>query len=186
MKYETFNPKKHDVLKVGELIYDVDFRTFDILFKSKNSAVNTIAKSLKDEDLETFLVILNDDSEIIGILIYYVSQFPKHFNLKSLRLLIVDILDYFVLCDVGPGDLYVAEIAIDNSLRGQGLGRKVLLETIEWAKENNLNRVILDADFRNSGARKLYEKLGFKEFNKKRVKIGGFERGMHNMEFKLD
>ncbi|WP_458454363.1 GNAT family N-acetyltransferase [Methanobrevibacter sp.] len=185
MIYETFNPERHDVLKVAELVYDVDFRTFDMLFKSKNSAVNTIAKSLKDEDLETFLVILNESDEIIGILIYYVSKFPKHFNLKSLRLLIVDILDYFVLCDVGPGDLYVAEIAIDNSLRGQGIGRKVLMETIDWAKNNNLNRVILDADFRNTGARKLYEKLGFKEFNKKRVKIGGFERGMHNMEFNL-
>ena len=31
----------------------------------------------------------------------------------------------------------------------------------------------------------LYERIGFKEFNKKRVKIGSFERGMHNMELKL-
>ena len=108
-----------------------------------------------------------------------------HFNFKSLRLLIVDILDYFVLCDVKPGDLYIAEIAIDDSLRGQGLGRKVLFEVIEYAREKNMNRVILDADFRNVGARKLYEKLGFKEFNKKRVKFLSFERGMHNMELVL-
>ncbi len=31
----------------------------------------------------------------------------------------------------------------------------------------------------------LEERIGFKEFNKKRVKIGSFERGMHNMELKL-
>ena len=27
--------------------------------------------------------------------------------------------------------------------------------------------------------------MGFKEFNKKRVKFPGFERGMHNMELVL-
>lgn len=185
MRYETFNPKIHDVTKVARFVYDVDFRTFDMLFKSPDSAVKTIAKSLEDEDLETFTVILDDDENIIGMLIYYIDKFPRHFNFRSLRLLIVDILDYFVLCDVGPGDLYVAEIAIDSSLRGQGLGKKVLLEVIDYARSQNLNRIILDADFRNEGAKRLYEKIGFKEFNKKRLKFFNFERGMFNMEFKL-
>lgn len=186
MRYETFNPHVHDVSKVAKLVYDVDFRTFDMLFKSEDSAVRAISKSISDEDLETFKVILNGNDEIIGILIYYVDRFPSHFYLKSLRLLIVDILDYFVLADVGPGDLYVAEIAIDSSLRGQGIGKKVLYDVIDFAKQKDLNRVILDADFRNHGAKRLYEKIGFKEFNKKRVKIGKFERGMHNMELILD
>lgn len=185
MRYETFNPKVHDILKVAELVYDVDFRTFDMLFKSSDKAIETIAKSLKDEDLETFTVILDDDENIIGILIYYIDKFPRHFNFRSLRLLIVDILDYFVLCDVGPGDLYIAEVAIDKSLRGQGLGKKVILEVIEYAKAKNLNRILLDADFRNKGAKRLYEKIGFVEFNKKRLKFPGFERGMFNMEYKL-
>ena len=185
MRYETFNPKVHDIEKVARLVYDVDFRTFDMLFRSRDSAVRTISRSLRDEDLETFTVILDDDGIIIGILIYYIDRFPHHFNFRSLRLLIVDILDYFVLCDVGPGDLYVGELAIDDSLRGQGLGKKVLSEVIEYARDENLNRVILDADFTNEGAKRLYEKMGFREFNKKRVKFLNFERGMHNMELKL-
>jgi len=185
MRYETFNPKKHDVKKVAKLVYDVDYRTFDMLFKSSDTAIDRIYKSLLDEDLETFTVILDDDDNIIGMLIYYIDKFKVHFYFKSLRLLIVNILDYFVLCDVNPGDLYIAEVAIDSSLRGQGLGKKVILDVIEYAREKNLNRVILDADFRNTGAKKLYEKIGFKVFNKKRVKFPGFERGMHNMEFKL-
>ena len=68
---------------------------------------------------------------------------------------------------------------------GQGLGGKVINEVIEYAREKNLNRVLLDADFRNTGARRLYEKIGFKEFNRKRVKFPGFERGMYNMELIL-
>lgn len=185
MRYETFNPKVHDVEKVAGLVYDVDFRTFDMLFKSSKRAIKAISRSLQDEDLETFKVILDDDGNIIGMLIYYIDSFPHHFNFRSLRLLIVDILDYFVLCDVEPGDFYVGELAIDGSLRGQGLGKKVLCEVIEYARDENLNRVILDVDFTNEGAKRLYEKIGFREFNKKRVKFLHFERGMYNMELKL-
>lgn len=185
MRYETFDPKIHDVYNVASLVYDVDFRTFDMLFKSSDKAIDRIAKSIEDEDLETFKVILDDDGRIIGILIYYIDKFPRHFYLRSLRLLIVDILDYFVLSDVGHGDLYIAELAIDKSLRGQGLGKKVLLEVIDYARGKNLDRIILDADFRNHAAKRLYEKLGFREYNKKRVKFLNFERGMYNMEFKL-
>ena len=116
MRYETFDPKIHDVYKVASLVYDVDFRTFDMLFKSSDKAIDRIAKSIEDEDLETFKVILDDDGRIIGILIYYIDKFPRHFYLRSLRLLIVDILDYFVLSDVGHGDLLgrVALIPVDN------------------------------------------------------------------------
>ncbi len=185
MRYETFNPEIHDTGKVAELVYDVDFRTFDMLFKSKQKAIETISRSLLNEDSKTFKVILDENNNIMGILIYYTDKFPKHFNFKSPRLLIVDILDYFVLCDVNQGDFYIAEIAVDKTLRGQGLGKQILCEVIEYAKKNNFNRVILDADFRNTAAKRLYEKMGFRQFNKKRVKIGKFERGMYNMELKL-
>lgn len=186
MKYENFDPKIHDTYKVAKLVYDVDFRTFDLLFKNEDKAISTIEKDLRKHEPEgTFKVILNDNDEIIGMLMAYISEMPYDFRFKSLKLIIVDILDYFVLCDIEKDDLYVAEIAIDDSLRGQGLGKQVLLDVIDYAKSKNLNRVILDADFRNVGARKLYERMGFKEFNKKRLKIASFERGMHNMELIL-
>ena len=187
MIFRDFNPEIHDVYKVAELIYDVDFRTFDMLFKDSSKAVLTIANDLKKhEPTDTFKVILNDDGEIIGMLMVYASKKPPlDIRIKSLKLIIVDILDYFVLCDVKKDDLYLAEIAIDDSQRGQGLGGKVINDVIEYAKSKNFNRVLIDADFRNVGARKLYERIGFKEFNKKRIKIGSFERGMYNMELIL-
>lgn len=189
MIYETFNPIKHDVRKVAKLIYDVDFRTFDMLFKDSNNAISAIEKQLKKENsFDDTKVILDENNEIIGLLIFWISKKPAFYHsLKtvSLKLFIVDILDYFVLCDVEEGDFHVAELAIDESQRGKGLGSKVLNDVIKYAKKNNLKRVTLDADFRNNGAKSLYERIGFKEFNKKRVKIGSFERGMHNMEFKL-
>ncbi len=189
MIYETFNPLKHDTKKVAKLIYDVDFRTFDMLFKSSEKAVLTIEKHLKkEESFEGNKVILDENNNIIGLIICWISKKPPFYHsLKttSLKLLIMDILDYFVLCDVEDGDLHIAELAIDESQRGKGLGSKVLDDVISYAKKNNLKRVTLDADFRNIKAKALYERIGFKEFNKKRVKIGSFERGMHNMELKL-
>ena len=35
LKYENFNPQIHDTHKVATYVYDVDFRTFDLLFKDK-------------------------------------------------------------------------------------------------------------------------------------------------------
>lgn len=186
LKYENFNPELHDAYKVAKLVYDVDFRTFDLLFKDRKSAIATIEKDLEKHEVSSnFKVVLNDNDEIIGMIMAYVSKMPYDWRLKSLKLVIVDILDYFVLCDIEKGDLYLAEIAIDDSQRGQGLGKQVLLDVIDYAKSKNLNRVILDADFRNTGAKKLYESIGFKVFNEKKVKIGSFERGMQNMELIL-
>lgn len=186
MKYETFNPDIHDTYKVARLVYDVDFRTFDMLFKTDESAIKTIQKDLYKREIDDyFKVILNDDGEIIGMLIIYTSKTSHKFYLKSLRLLIVDILDHFVLCDIEDNDFYIAEIAIDESMRGRGLGKTVLLDAIEYARKKGYYRVTLDADFRNTGAKSLYERIGFKVFNKKQVKIGGFLRGMSNMELIL-
>ena len=155
-----------------------------MFFKSDNSAINAISKYLlkKDSD-EYFKVILDDGRNIIGYVSIYLHDGDHKLYLKSLRLYLVDILDHFVLCDIAENDLYLAEVAIDESQRGKGLGRKVVQDVLEYAKSKHYDRVILDADFRNKGAKRLYESLGFKVFNKKRVKIGGFERGMYNMEF---
>ena len=187
LKYETFDPNRHDLFKVAKLVYDVDFKTFDMLFKSPESAVKTIAGDLPKRGLgDFFKVILDDDGEIIGILMIYNSRVSHKFYFKSLRLLIVDILDHFALADIEEDDLYLAELAIDSKLRGQGIGRTVVCDVIEYARSKNYKRVTIDADFRNHGAKRLYEKIGFNVFNKKRVKFLNFERGMYNMELKLD
>lgn len=184
--YETFNPEIHDVRHVARLVYDVDFRTFDLFFKSDEKAIDAISKYLSKKDINPyFKVILDENKNVIGYISIYLHDDDHKFILKSLRLYLVDILDHFVLCDIGKNDLYLAEIAIDESQRGKGLGRKVIEDVIDYAKSKNFSRIILDADFRNGGAKKLYESIGFKVFNKKRVKIASFERGMYNMEFNL-
>ena len=186
MRYETFDPKIHDVSKVAKLVYDVDFRTFDILFKDSGKAIEAISNDLRRNEIGYyFKIILDDKDNILGILKAYTYKTHHKFQFKSIKLIIVDILDHFVLCDIKEGDFYISEIAIDESLRGQGLGKKVMSDAIDYAKSKNYKRIILDADFRNNGAKSLYEELGFRVFDKKSLKLGGFERGMYNMELIL-
>ena len=118
------DPKKHDLNKVAELVYAVDYRTFDMLFKSKESAVKSIVKDLPKRGLgDYFKVILDEDGEIIGMVMIYTAKVSHKFYLKSIRLMIVDLLDHFVLADIEDDDLYLAELAIDSRLRGQGIGK---------------------------------------------------------------
>ena len=178
LKYETFDLKTHDTRKIASLRYDVDYRTFEKLFKSRKEAVDAIEKDLKN--IGTIKVIF-DDGEIIGFLMYHLYGEKHKFHFKALKLFIVDILDYFVLSDIKKGDFYLAEIAIDENHRSKGYGSRIISDIIDYARKNNYRRVTLDADFRNTKAKALYEKMGFKVFNKKEF----LKRGMYNMEIKL-
>ena len=178
MKYVTFNPQIHDANKIASLRYNVDFRTYDKLFDSKEKAIRAIEKTLKNSEC---IKVIYDDENIIGMLISYTHDKQPKFHFNSLKLLFIDILDYFVICDIKKDDIYIAEIAIDENQRSKGYGTKVIEDVIDYAQKNGYKRVILDADFRNPKAKALYERIGFKIYNKKSF----LKRGMYNMEFKI-
>lgn len=178
MEYVTFDPKIHDVNKIATLRYNVDFRTYDKLFDSKEKAIAAIAKN-QENDRHT--KVIYDNENIIGMIIIYTHDNHPKTQFNSLKLLIVSILDHFVICDIKKDDVYIAEIAIDENQRSKGYGTKVIKDIIGCAQKNGYKRVILDADFRNPKAKALYERLGFKVYNKKSF----LKRGMYNMEFKL-
>lgn len=148
-----------------------------------------------------FYIILDendfdDEEDIIGIislvkgkkgsLLKDILVTLKNLNLlDSLRFSFIYILDYFVLAKTLPDDIYLAEIAIDKSQRGKGMGTEILNIIIEAARKKRFKRVVLDAEFNNKGAIKLYKSLGFEIFDKKSIKLFKKERGMYNMEYVL-
>ncbi|WP_409200372.1 GNAT family N-acetyltransferase [Methanobrevibacter sp. DSM 116169] len=201
MIYEDFNPKYHDTFKIAKLKYDVDFRTYEMFFNDKNKAILAIKYSLEITDPSDYFkmkIVLDDESkEILAFLSYYsknkntfikdtITLFQNLKFIDALKLFLIDLLDYFVLADFTDNDIYLAELAVDSSKRGQGIGAKILNHCIESFKNKGYKKLILDVDFRNDKAKTLYEKLGFKEFNKKRLKFLNFERGMYNMEYELN
>ncbi|MDD2643575.1 MAG: GNAT family N-acetyltransferase [Methanobacteriaceae archaeon] len=202
MIFEKFNPEIHDYHKLASLTYDVDFRTYEKVFKNKDIALFALEdemllnfKKTSNENY-SFYVILNDYRKIMGMV--KISKGETHnliqdslFLFKNLRfseaskLSYISFLDRLVLSKVNNDDLYIGEIAINPENRGQGLGKLVINKIIKYAKNEGYKRVVLDADFRNLGALKLYESLGFSVFNQKSSKILDPERGMYNLEYIL-
>ena len=207
--FREFNPEIHDVYKVAELIYDVDFRTFRHVFNSKEEGVEAIKNRLlfefsndgEEDENELFYVFFDDEDkeekEIIGMfnggkgvqhsfIKYILNQFRNlKFN-EALGLSKVAFMDSFVLVDVEEDDFYICELAICSDKRGKGYGKEALDQLIQLAKDLDCKRVVLDADFRNDGAYRLYSSKGFKVFKRKSFGFPGKKRGMRNMELILD
>jgi ribosomal protein S18 acetylase RimI-like enzyme len=71
-----------------------------------------------------------------------------------------------IRCDGGssPFDAHTITISINvlSDYRGQGLGSALIRHALEWAKEQGfIRRVQLEVIARNTGAIRLYERLGF-------------------------
>ena len=87
----------------------------------------SIEKCLKKDEC---IKVIFEDGEIIGMLMFYTYDKKPKSYFKSIRLFLVDILDYFVICDIGKQDFYIAEIAVDKKHRSKGYGSKIIKEII--------------------------------------------------------
>ncbi|MDR0900256.1 MAG: GNAT family N-acetyltransferase [Methanobrevibacter sp.] len=209
MILKEFDINLHNSYKFAELKYYVDENMYLKLFKDKEIAISAIKDRLKLEIKESiatnsygkfeklYALFEEEDYEemdIKGILILCKGKkqgFWKHIgilfkNLKfstALKFLLIEIMDYFTLAKYDEEDIYLAELAIDKNQRGRGLGKFLVSSAIEIAKKEGFRKVILDADFKNPVAKKLYESMGFKTFNKSSIAIFGKRRGMYNMEY---
>ena len=63
----------------------------------------------------------------------------------------------------------IDSIAVDDQCRGQGIGKILIDKVIEIAKNRGFKEIILEVVNTNPRAKKLYEKMGFKE--KKHIKF---------------
>ena len=56
---------------------------------------------------------------------------------------------------------YVDDIAVDEKYRGQGMGRALILQAIQWAKEKGFPGIMLETQNNNVAACRLYQSCGF-------------------------
>jgi GNAT superfamily N-acetyltransferase len=55
-------------------------------------------------------------------------------------------------------------IAVREGFRGRGVGRTLMLAAAEWARREGLAQLSLSVDDANAGARRLYESLGWIDY----------------------
>jgi ribosomal protein S18 acetylase RimI-like enzyme len=68
---------------------------------------------------------------------------------------------FCVLGDQGRQTAHVTDIYVRPEARGRGIGRALMAELVEPAREAGLGHVSLEVLVRNIDARRLYERLGF-------------------------
>ena len=194
---EVFKTKENAIVAIKDLLSVENEK----IANSKNQEnIDEYAKIYVILDDNDFKPNNNENSinskDIIGIL-HVVKGKKYNFLISVLYFLIklkfshalkfsyISLLDSLVLTDFNKDDLYLAEISIDESQRGKGLGTKIIKKVIEKARKKGFKRVVLDSDLRNTGATKLYESIGFKKFDEKSPRFFKKERGMNNMEYTL-
>ena len=55
----------------------------------------------------------------------------------------------------------IEDMIVDETYRGKGLGRKILLDLIEWAKKQGVEVVELTTNPKRIAANELYKSVGF-------------------------
>ena len=71
------------------------------------------------------------------------------------------------LTRLGSSIAFVENVVTDKEYRGQGLGRKVMEKAIEFARERNCYKVILQSASFRKEAHQFYKNLGFDGESKK-------------------
>lgn len=79
---------------------------------------------------------------------------------------LVGLIDDSVICYGGfhkvLDEAQIANIAVREDMRGQGLGRLLMQKLLELAKQNGIKAITLEVKDSNEPAVRLYKSLGFK------------------------
>lgn len=57
--------------------------------------------------------------------------------------------------------IYINQISVNKEHRAKGAGKLLFDRVLNFAKDNNINRIGLDYWAKNTGAKAIYDKLGF-------------------------
>lgn len=203
MKLIKLDLDKHDVLKISEMIYETDRNLFGIfLDKNPDIAVKKLRKLIEAGKNcyghEHVYMAEDEQGNVQGILVAFRGDeikfieeskiFKSTMNFKDFLKLsfIKPVYDRLTASSIEKNDLYIGNLVVSNELRGKGIGSKIIEESFKIGIKKGCKRVLLDVIFENSGAKKLYERMGFNVCNEKRLWWSNKSEGTYGMEHPLD
>jgi putative acetyltransferase len=89
------------------------------------------------------------------------------------------------LVNMGSGEYEVAKMAVSESMRGTGIGRRLLTAVIEEARRLGAHRLHLETNRSLTPAIHLYEALGFQHLPPERFVPSDYARSNVQMELAL-
>ena len=137
--------RQEELLKIGRLwgkfmAFNAEFNSS---FRVKKKAPEIFSKEMieKIQDSNCRLTVAEIDGELVGFCYSYISHKPKYFKLEKFG---------FV------GDLYV-----EPQYRRQGVGRMLVLDTMEFFSRRKVRQIELLVAVKNTGTIEFWESLGF-------------------------
>lgn len=85
----------------------------------------------------------------------------------------------------GPGEFELAKMAVLESERGRGVGRKVIEFAVEYARNLQARRIYLETNRKLGNAIHLYESVGFRHVSPDQIPPTPYARANVFMEMKL-
>jgi GNAT superfamily N-acetyltransferase len=175
---ETEKIKITDEINENQLNQAMDIYYFafkqkiKLLIKSKEKAVEVYKKSLNADRI--FYAVM--ENKVVGLAgLHYENKNFIDVEYRSLRKHFNPFRSYFIYSiyklispKIKEDVLRIDSLAVKESVRGLGIGSQLIDKVFQFAKSKGFNEVILEVVDTNPKAKKLYEKIGFKE--KKLVK----------------
>lgn len=122
---------------------------YDYMVSGESFTNESIIKLIERSGVTLFIIQDKDSGELAGYCLTYEKE-SKEFSHRA----------------------YIQAIAILPKYRGNGLGTKLLIHVIGWAKNNKKYSISLEVVSENTCARTLYESLGM-------VKVGEVPGGFY-------
>lgn len=102
---------------------------------------NAILAELIDSNYADVLVVKSNDKVVASGIVFYLKN-PGHETPFA----------------------FIEGVVVDESVRGQGVGKTITTYAIELAKKNKCYKIIFTSGTDREDAHKFYEKLGFKKW----------------------
>lgn len=166
--------------QAAALLYQTSYNLMDFMFRDQQVAIEVL-KKLFQKSHGTFSHVfssgmVDENNKLIAIIIGYTATQAKddellgnlNFLLNSpislwwhITTTVRKVLNQYLIPQT-PNSYYVNNLAVDQSLRGQGIGTLMIEQIISKAKLLNCDSIEFDVTKTNEKAVKLYNKLGFK------------------------
>jgi putative acetyltransferase len=137
---------------------------------------------LNEEWITRYFVLEEKDRAVLGDPVKYILEPGGEILFAAIG---EELVGCCALAPEGTGVYEVAKMAVTERLQGQGIGRRILLEVIETAREMGASRLYLETNSKLPSATHLYEKLGFQHVPVERLKPSLYRRADVFMEMVL-
>ena len=134
-----------DIPKIGELLSQVDLvhhQERPDIFKIGRKYSDTELKGLLKDDSKPILVCVDAEDRVMGYCFCVYQQYVDNSFLTDIK------------------TLYIDDLCVDETLRGQHIGRKLYDAAVRLAKESGCYNLTLNVWSCNPSAMKFYERCG--------------------------